>query len=186
LFGDCLKSALIVYWSYTGNTKKVALEIKAGLEAAGLCVELALPQEAVGFDFFDYDLVCVGSPSIEWQPAKPLADFLKAKLATYRNLGLIKPSAPKVLGKYALIFCTYSGPHTGLDEATPAGKTMRQYFEHFGFTVVGEWYILSEFVGREDLNTLGKMGDIRGKPTREDLDKVRADASQIAKAVLVG
>jgi hypothetical protein len=112
-----------------------------------------------------------------------MADFLKGKLAFYQNQGKIKPCAPKVEGKNALVFCTYSGPHTGMDEATPAGKCMRQYFEHFGFNVVGEWYVLSEFHGREDLSTQGRLGDIRGKPTAEDLAKIKKDAEQLAKSL---
>ena len=178
-----LKTALIVYFSSTGNTRKVAYAIKDGLEAGGLKVELKMPQEATEDDFYGYNLVCVGSPSIEWQPAKPIADLLKSKLNLYRNQGKIKPCAPKVTGKNALVFCSYSGPHTGIDEATPAGKTMRQYFEHFGFNVVGEWYIISEFHGREEMSTLGRLGDIRGKPTVEDLGKIRNDAQQISKSL---
>lgn len=178
-----MKSALIVYHSSTGNTQKVAHAIKEGLEAGGLQVEIKKPQEAADLDFYGYDLVCVGSPSIEWQPAKPMADLLKAKLNLYRSQGKIKPCAPKVEGKNALVFVTYSGPHTGIDEATPAGKTMRQYFEHFGFNVVGEWYVVGEFHGREDNSTLGRLGDIRGKPTVEELAKIKKDAEQIAKSL---
>ena len=106
-----MKSALMIYSSATGNTKKVALSIKEGLEAGGLSVELKKPHEASNLDFFAYDLVCVGSPSIEWQPAKAMTDLLKAKLALHRAMNRIKPSAPKVPGKYALVFCTFSGPH---------------------------------------------------------------------------
>jgi flavodoxin len=178
-----VKTALIVYWSNTGNTQKVAYAIQVGLEAAGFKVELKKPQEGKESDFYAYDLVCVGSPSIEWQPAEPIMSLLKAKLNLYRSQGKIKPGAPKVTGKNALVFCTYSGPHTGIDEATPAGKTMRQYFEHFGFTIVGEWYIVGEFHGREDNSTLGRLGDIRGKPTAEDLAKVKRDAEQIGKSL---
>ena len=178
-----LKQALLVYFSSTGNTQKVATAIKEGLESGGIQVELKNPQEAVETNFFGYDLVCMGSPSIEWQPAKPIADLLKAKLNLYRSEGKIKPSAPKVTGKNALIFCTYSGPHTGIDEATPAGKTMRQYFEHFGFNIVGEWYIVGEFHGRLDMSTLGRLGDIRGKPTADELAKIKKDAEQIAKGL---
>jgi len=47
----------------------------------------------------------------------------------------------KATGKNALIFCTYSGPHTGIDEATPAGKYAGQFFEYVGFTALGEWYL---------------------------------------------
>jgi flavodoxin len=179
----CLKSALIVYFSNTGNTQKVAYALKDGLEAGGLKVELKMAQEAADDDFYGYDLVCVGSPSNEWQPAKPIADLLKSKLNLYRSQGKIKPCAPKVTGKNAIVFCTYSGPHTGIDEATPAGKTMRQYFEHFGFNVVGEWYVIGEFHGREDMNTLGRLGDIRGKPTLEDLGKIKNDTEKISKSL---
>jgi flavodoxin len=183
MLGISLKSALMVYFSSTGNTQKVALAIKEGLEKDGVKVDVKKPGEASEVDFYNYDLVCVGSPSIEWQPAKPIADLLKAKLNLYRSQGKIKPCAPKVAGENALIFCTYSGPHTGIDEATPAGKTIRQYFEHFGFILVGEWYVLCEFHGREDLSTLGMLGDIRGKPTVEDLAKIKKDAQQIAKSL---
>ena len=176
-----MKAALVIYSSNTGNTEKVANAVGEGLENAGLKVDLKKPQDAADIDFFDYNLVCVGSPSIEWQPAKPMADFLKSKLNFYRGEGKIKPCAPKVEGKNALVFCTYSGPHTGINEATPAGKTMRQYFEHFGFTTVGEWYIVGEYHGREDNSTLGRLGDIRGKPTADDLAKIKRDAEQIAK-----
>jgi flavodoxin len=99
-----LKSALIVYFSSTGNTQKVAWVIKEGLEKEGVAVDLKKPQEAADLDFFSYDLVCVGSPSIEWQPAKPMADLLKAKLNLYRSQGKIKPCAPKAAGKNALVF----------------------------------------------------------------------------------
>jgi flavodoxin len=176
-----MKKALLIYHSGTGNTQKVALKIKEGLESKGVNVEVMKPQEAVDLDFYSYDLVCVGTPSIEWQPAKPVADLLKAKLNLYRSQGKIKPSAPKVAGKNALLFVTYSGPHTGVDEATPAGKTMRQYFEHFGFNIVGEWYIIAEFIGREDMSTQGRLGDIRGKPTMEELAKIKVDAEKVAE-----
>ncbi len=176
-----MKTALIVHHSSTGNTKKVALAIKEGLEEEGIEVKLRSPEEAAKLDFYSFDLVCVGSPSIEWQPAKPVANMLKAKLDLYRSQNKILPCAPKVKGKNAIIFCTYSGPHTGIDEATPAGKTIRQYFEHFGFNVLAEWYIPAEYHGREDLNTQGRLGDIRGKPTAVELEKIKKDAQLLAK-----
>ncbi len=171
------KKALIVYWSKTGNTEKVALAIKQGLEEAGVQVTLKKQEEAENVDFFDYDFVCVGSPSYSWHPPEQMANYLKNKFAFYRKEGRIKPSAPKVPGKNALIFVTYSGPHTGIDEATPAGKYMRQFFEHLGFTVLDEWYVLSEFHGSLENSTMGRMGDIRGKPTKEELRRIKEDAA---------
>jgi len=80
-----------------------------------------------------------------------------------------------------LIFVTYSGPHTGLEEATPVGKYVRQFFEHISFKVIDEWYILSEFHGSKENSLQGKMGNIRGKPTAEDLEKISQDAKQLAE-----
>ncbi|HTY75417.1 MAG TPA: flavodoxin domain-containing protein [Candidatus Nanoarchaeia archaeon] len=175
-----MKTALILYFSSTGNTEKVAQALRLGLEEAGLLVTVKKPQEAGNIDYFDFDLVCVGSPSIQWHPAKSLDDLLKTKLDFYRKQSKIKPSAPKVSGKNALIFITYSGPHTGIDEATPAGKYVAQFFAHLGFNIIGEWYILSEFHGNLENSTKGKMGDIRGKPTAADLLKIMQDAKNLA------
>ncbi len=175
-----MKTALIIYWSKTGNTEKVANAIKQGLEEIGAQVTVKKPEEAENIDYFDYDLVCVGAPSYSWHPPEPMTNFLKKKFAEYRQQGKIKPSAPKVPGKKALVFVTYSGPHTGIDEATPVGKDMRQYFEHIGFDVIDEWYVLSEFHGSLENSTKGRMGDIRGKPTAEELQKIKEDAKRMA------
>jgi len=110
-----------------------------------------------------------------------MVKWLKEKIHHYRKQGQIKIGAPKIKGKVALIFYTYSGPHTGLNEAIPAGKYLGQFFEHLGFRIIDEWYILSEFHGREDANTKGRMGDIRGKPSKEDLLKITKNAEIIAK-----
>lgn len=174
-----MKTALIVYWSKSGNTRKVAHAIHQGLEEAGLRVTVKEQHEAEDEDWFSYDLVCVGAPAYSWHPPEPMDKYVKTKFAKYRQEGRIKPSAPKVAGKNALIFITYSGPHTGMDEATPAGKYMGQFFEHLGFTVLAEWYVLSEFHGNLENSTLGRMGDVIGKPTEADLKKIREDAAQL-------
>ena len=177
------KKALIVYWSKTGNTEKVAQAIKEGLEEVGMEVTIKETKEADAADYFDYDLVCVGSPSYSWHPPESMTTFLKSKFDGYRKAGKIKPSAPKVPGKNALVFVTYSGPHTGLNEATPVGKDIGQCFEHLGFTIIDEWYVLSEFHGSLENSTLGRMGDIRGKPTGDDLRKIREDAARLGRAL---
>ena len=171
--------AAIIYWSKTGNTEKVALAIKEGLEEAGHEVLFKRTEEAGDIDFFDYDLVCIGFPSYQWHPPEPVETYLKNRFSTYRERGYIKLSAPKIPGKNALVFCTYSGPHTGINEAIPAGKYVGQFFEHLGFTVLDEWYVLSEFQGSEENSTKGRMGDIRGLPSEEDLKKVKQDASNL-------
>jgi len=174
-----MKTALLIYWSKTGNTEKVANAIKQGLEEANIQVTMKKPEEAEDIDYFDFDLLCVGAPSYSWHLPEPMTNFLKKKFAAYRQQGKVKPSAPKVPGKNALIFVTYSGPHTGIDEATPVGKDIRQFFEHIGFNVIDEWYVLSEFHGSIENSTKGRMGDIRGKPTAIELQKIKENAMQV-------
>jgi hypothetical protein len=172
--------ALVVYWSATGNTEKVALAIQEGLEEAGADVTLRMAQEAVDIDFYVYDLVCMGFPSYRWSPPEPVEEFLNGKYSRYQREGRVRVGAPAVRGRNALVFCTYSGPHTGIREATPAVLHAGQYFEHLGFAVVGEWCVVGEFHGSEEASTQGRLGDIRGRPGAEDLAKVRRDARQIA------
>ena len=178
-----MKKAIIIYWSKTGNTEKVAFKIKKGLEEAGVNVSVKKAEDAGDVDYFDYDLVCIGFPSYEWHPPKPVTDLLYNNFNKHRSKGKVKPNAPRISGKNALIFCTYSGPHTGINEAIPAGKYAGQFFEHIGFTILDEWYILSEFHGLEEMSTKGRMGDIRGKPTEDDLQKIEKDAKKLAMEI---
>ena len=176
-----MKTALVLYWSHTGNTEKVAVAIRTGLEAAGLTVDCRRVHDAGGLDLFDYDLVCLGFPSYSWHPPKAVDEYLKSKFAVYRKQGRVVPGAPAATGKHALVFCTYSGPHTGIREAIPAGKYAGQFFEHLGFVVLDEWYVLSEFHGEEELSTIGRMGDIRGLPSDKDLARIESQARLLAQ-----
>ena len=175
-----MKKAVVIYWSVTGNTEKVAISIQKGLEEGGTTTSLVKVQEAEAIDFYDFDLVCFGAPSYNWHLPKPADDYLRSKFNYYKKEGRIKVSAPSIPGKNALVFCTYSGPHTGILEAVPAGKYIGQFFEHFGFTVKDEWYVLSEFHGSEENSTLGRMGNIKGLPSKEDLQRIRERAMNLA------
>jgi len=171
--------AAIIYWSKTGNTEKVAASIRQGLEAGGADVVLKRAEQAADVDFYDYDLICVGFPSYQWRPPQPMDQFLTGKFNAYRREGRVKTGAPRVPGKYALIFCTYSGPHTGIDEAIPAGKYAGQFFEHLGISVLDEWYVVGEYHGSVEKSTMGRLGDIQGRPNEEDLQAIQQDASRL-------
>ena len=173
----------VIYWSKTGNTRKVACAIKDALESAQADVLLRTTEEAHDIDFYDYDLVCAGFPSHQWHPAKPARDFFMNKFAEYRKQGHVQLGAPKIPGKNALIFCTYSGPHTGINEAIPAGKYIGQLFEHLGFTVLDEWYIVGEYHGSEERSTMGRLGNIKGRPNEADLKKVKQDVERILQRI---
>jgi hypothetical protein len=178
-----MRKAAVLYWSHTGNTEKVATAIQKGLEEGGFETLFKKLEEADTLDFFDYDLVCFGVPSYSWHPPKPADEYLKSKFARYRKEGRIQAGAPRVPGKNALVFCTYSGPHTGIREAIPAGKYVGQFFEHLGFVVVDEWYVLSEFHGNDEFSTLGRMGNIKGLPSEQDLKRIQDQARILASRI---
>lgn len=171
--------AAVIYWSKSGNTEKVAKAIREGLDTSGVQVIFRRTEETADLDWFEYDLVCVGFPSYQWLPPEPMMQYLKSKMTAYRQQGRVKVGSPRIPGKHALVFCTFSGPHTGISEAIPAGKYVGQFFDHLGFNVLDEWYIVGEFHGREDNSTKGRMGDIRGKPTPEELGKIREDTIRL-------
>jgi flavodoxin len=176
-------NALIVYWSGTGNTKRVAETINDTLQESGVSPVLRRVEEAKDEDLHHYDLVFIGAPSYMWQPPEPVLKYVKEKMEFHRKRGDIKVCAPKLPGKKAVVFVTYSGPHTGIDEAIPAGKYLGQFMAHLGFDLAGEWYVVGEFHSSEENSTKGRLGDIRGRPDQNDLATVRKDVKKLLKAI---
>ena len=170
--------AVVLYWSKTGNTRKVAQAIVECLNESGEDTGPVPIEDAAGLDWFDYDLVCLGFPSYQWHPPKEVVDYLQSRFASYRGEGRVKTGAPRVPGKRAFVFCTYSGPHTGIDEAVPAGKYAGQFFAHLGF-IVDECYVVGEFHGSEERSTRGPMGDTRGRPNDADLARVKRQVVEL-------
>jgi hypothetical protein len=178
--------ATVIYWSKTGNTEKVARAIRDGLAAGGAEIQLTRAEEAGDIDYFDYHLVCIGFPSYQWSPPEAMVRFLKQKHRQYRRQGRVQVNAPPVQGTNVLIFCTYSGPHTGISEAIPAGKYTGQFFEHLGIPVLDEWYIVGEYHGNLEASTQGCLGDIRGRPSGEDLRRIRERAHSLVRRLRCG
>jgi len=174
-------NAVVIYWSKTGNTARVARAIEQGLADGGAAVEVLEVDDAADVDWMAYDLVCIGAPSYRWRPPSPMDAYLTAQFNAYRKERGIKVGALPVPGKQALVFVTYSGQHTALREAVPAALVIGQYLEHVGIPVVEEWYVVGEYHGSEEASTLGRLGDIRGRPNAQDLAKVRADAADLAR-----
>lgn len=166
-----IDKAIVIYWSKTGNTEKAAKAIYEALKEKNIEVDIKEVQEAKDINYFDYDLVCIGSPTYQWSPPEEVDKFLQEKYEEFKDY--IELKSPKRPNKHTLIFCTYSGPHTGKNEAIPVIKYIGQFFEHLGFNVLDEIYILSENHGSEKASIDGKMGDIRGLPTEEDLLEVK-------------
>lgn len=178
-----MTKAAIVYWSRTGNTKKVAEAIEQVLVEANMEVQTCTTENADDIDWYDYDLICLGFPSYHWHPPAPMDHYLKQSFARYQKQDRVRVGAPLVPGKHALIFCTYSGQHTGLDEAAPAGDYAGQFFAHLGFDVLAKWYIVGEYHGLPEASTLGRLGDIRGRPDEQDLAQIRQDTLELVERI---
>jgi len=168
---------IVLYSSLSGNTKKVAETIATTLKNETHHVELVKIGQETIIDLYQYDLVFLGSPSIMWQPTKATLDFAKKIMRQYQ----ITPSCPVRPGKYAVCFCTYGGPHTGISEAIPVTKWMQAFFGHLGFLVLAEWFTVGAFKNDEDNNTLGRLGDIRGRPNQTDLLEIEEKTKGILR-----
>ena len=164
-----MMKSLVLYWSASGNTKKVAETIAAALTEKNVAVDVMKINETLDVDLYEYDMVFLGAPSYQWVPPEPVLAYFKNTLGRYYG-GKRSVQIPENPGKKAVVFCTYSGPHTGVREAIPAGKYMGQFFEHLGFSVLDEWYTVGKFAGWEEGSTCGKMGDISQRPNQQDLD----------------
>ena len=162
---DC--RVLVLYWSQGGNTRKVAQTIHDCVNAFGISSEIMEIEADLDVDVFSYDLVFMGSPVYLNLGPSAVMKFLQKT----RNRAANLVSAPERPGKYAVVFCTYGGGHTGVAEAVPLLKYMGQAFEHDGVRVVEEWPVAGEFPGINDplYNINGRLGDITGRPDEHDL-----------------
>lgn len=60
---------------------------------------------------------------------------------------------------------------------------MRAFLEHLGFLVLEEWHIVGEFKNSEENSTLGRFGNIRGRPDELDLAEVECRVAGILRAL---
>jgi flavodoxin len=161
------------YYSGTGNTEKIANRIDQALRELGHEVDSikVSADSAADVDLFAYDFVFVGSGVYGWLPGKPLMAFYDKLREKFK--AEIKPASPRRPGKRAVVYCSFGGGHTGENEAVPAVKFMGQLFDHLGFEIIGEWYVVGEFHGKlQPLSISGRLGNIVGRPNEADLQDI--------------
>lgn len=138
----------------------------------GMTSDLVKVSSKSSLDFYDVDLVFIGSPVITWLPTQTMMDFVKKKLRAYSAVGKVPLSAPLRPGKFGVCFGTFAGPHIGKREALPMTMWLRFFLEHLGYTVLDEWHIVGEFKNKQELNAGGRLGNIQGRPNEHDLMEV--------------
>ncbi|UCH02604.1 MAG: flavodoxin [Candidatus Bathyarchaeota archaeon] len=163
------------YFSSTGNTEKVALSIRNAAEALSHSVTtLQITRGDVDIDVLKYRLVFVGSGVYSQLPGQALIELHRSLLLKYSTVKEIIYASPRRQSAYVVVYCTYGGVHTGINEAIPAVKYMGQLFDHLGYTIVGEWYVVGDYKTEGSLlrSIRGRLGDIRGRPNKADLQAV--------------
>ncbi len=134
--------SLVVYYSKTGNTEKLARAIAKGLEA-----DLKRVEEV--HDVSGYDLICVGTPVYGFAPAKPVRKFLE--------------EIPPLSGRKGIGFCTM---HVVGDKRTL--RIIKEKMEVKKITFLGGFSCrgLSSIFAN-----IGPKIFNRGRPNEEDLRK---------------
>ena len=101
-------------------------------------------------------------------------EFLGAMGEKGMKNGGIQPGSPRRPDKYAVIYATYGGFHTGVNEAIPCFKNIGQLFDHYGFQIIDEWYIVGAFIPKnmQAFNSSGRLGSISDRPNEADLKAV--------------
>jgi hypothetical protein len=175
---------LNLYFSSTGNTEKVAHRITATVGQLGHQVDTVKITGDADIDLLSYDFIFVGSGVYQWLPGKGLKEFIQKRLAHYAAAGEIQYASPRRANKKVVVYCTYGGAHTGVNEAVPAVKFMGQLFDHLGFEIVAEWYYIGAYQGQgrmKDFSASGRLGNITGRPHDADLDDVAARVTGILR-----
>ncbi|MHB8067241.1 MAG: flavodoxin family protein [Desulfobaccales bacterium] len=164
---------LNLYFSASGNTEKVAQRIDQTIRELGHEVETVRVGKDRDLDLLAYDVIFVGSGVYHWLPGKPMLDLIHQLTEKYRLSGEIKAASPRRPGKKTIVYCTFGGGHTGENEAAPVVKYLGQLFDHLGYEIIAEWYLLGEFHGNlQHLSINGRLGNIQGRPSEADLQDV--------------
>jgi hypothetical protein len=177
-------NVLNLYFSSTGNTEKVAFKIQDTVRELGHTVQaVKVTSGDIDVDILSFDFVFVGSGVYGQLPGKPMIELHQRLLQKYNKEGEVKPASPRRPSADVVVYCTYGGVHTGINEAIPAVKFMGQLYDHLGYTIVAEWYIVGEYKTErfQDRSISGRLGDIRGRPSRKDLKEVAEKVKGIFK-----
>ena len=178
-------NVLNLYFSSTGNTEKVAFTIRDTVRELGHKAEtVKVTRGEMDVDILKFHFIFIGSGVYGQLPGKPMIELHKRVLQKYSEEGEVKQASPRRPSANVVVYCTYGGAHTGINEAIPAVKFMGQLYDHLGYTIVGEWYVVGEYKTDtlRDHSIGGRLGDIRGRPSEEDLNDVSEKVKGIFKA----
>lgn len=148
--------SLVVYYSKTGNTEKVAQAIALGLGA-----DLKRVDEVKMEDIFNYDLICLGTPVQGLAPARPVKKFLD--------------KLPLLPGKKGAAFCTMH--HIGHQRAL---RMIKEKLETKGISFIDSFSCkgLSRLIGY-----FGPQIFNQGRPNKKDLKEAENFGKRILRGL---
>lgn len=152
----------MIYFSQTGNTRRVAEAMAVGFREAGHTVQTTPLKEATSEDATKGNLLGIGSPCFSSQAPSPVKEFLRA--------------LPPLDGQRAFVFATSGGaPGRVLYDMT---RLLRSKAADVvgGFLARGEEYYSAPCI----------IGRFPGRPNAEDLDRARHFAEDMAEHVSAG
>ena len=99
---------IVVYYSQSGNTKKIGQAIHKGMERAGTTADIASMRAVSPADLAGYDLIGIGGPVINQRETPNVTDFIEYCL---ENMD----------GKHGFAYCTHGAlPANFLSRVVPA------------------------------------------------------------------
>ena len=144
--------SVVIYYSETGNTERVAKAIAGAVAGEIKRVEETKPDEIT-----DYDLIFIGTPVHGSKPSKKIEDFLD--------------ELPQLSGKKGAAFCT---THIGGDKMT--FRIIKEKLEKKGIIFIDSFSCLgwSRLIGN-----FGPRIFNRGRPNEGDLRKAVEFAKKV-------
>ncbi len=144
------KKMLIVYYSETGNTKKMAEAIaKGGGKVEDVEVILKKVEEATNKDLLEADAIVLGSPSYFRLPAWPIKKFIDESIEIYG----------KLKGKIGGIFSSAGGEK----DAKICIQGLKDMLEEHGIKIVGEGMYAIETPNENEIEKCEKYGETIAK-----------------------
>jgi flavodoxin/NAD-dependent dihydropyrimidine dehydrogenase PreA subunit len=147
--------SIVVYFSLTGNTKKVARAIHRGMSSLTGTCDFAQMKETDPADMDGYDLIALGAPI--WGGLPP-------------NVRLFVNALPPLEGRHMALFCTHGA---WPERFFPQAMTL---LENKDVTVIGmgDWY------GSAFRPTLPKPYITDGHPDEKDLQEAQEFGKEMA------
>lgn len=150
---------VLIYFSQTGNTRKIAHAMADAFRDHGHCVDIQSLKDATREDAIKGELLGVGTPCFSNQSPTPVKNYLRA--------------LPPLDGKRSFVFATSSGaPGRVLYDMT---RLLREKGAH----------VLGGFLARGQVHHPAPhmVGQFPGRPNEEDLARARHFADTVAEHV---